>query len=198
MKKLRSNFMFVVMAVVIAMTTIACGTTAHIEKDETVNFNRYKTYSWISEKDKSLKERNSNSLVDNNIKSAVAKQLEKAGWVESKSNPDVLLDYNILVENSVKEQTNPVYSRPFTRYFYNPVTRRVTGIYYPSQMLGYENYEIPFKAGTITLHMIDADNNKLIWQGWTTDEVNSHNLTGKEVNASVKAILKKFNPRSEG
>jgi hypothetical protein len=195
--KNRNNFILVVMAAIIAITTLACGATAHIEKDETVNFNRYKTYSWVSEKDKSLKERNSNSLVDAHIKNAVAKQLEKAGWVES-SKPDVLLDYNILVENTVKEQTNPVYSRSFTRYYYNPIIRRVVGVYYPSQMLGYENYEIPYKAGTITLHMIDNATNKLVWQGWTTDAVNSQNLTGKEVNSSVKTILKKFNPKAEG
>ena len=198
MNKHRSNLMLVVLAFVIAITTIACGTAAHIEKDESVNFNRYKTYSWVSDHEKSLKERNSNHLTDRNIKNAVAKQLEKAGWVESKNNPDVILDYNIMVENAVREQNNPVYSRPFTRYYYNPLSRRIVGFYYPSQMMGYENYEIPYKEGTITLHMIDARSNKLVWQGWTSDAVNSANLTSKEVNSSIKSILKKFDPKAEG
>ena len=192
----RNNIMLMLIAVVIAITAMACGATAHIEKDETVNFSKYKTYAWVSEKEKSVKDRNSNSLTDSQIKSAVAKQLQKAGWVESKNRPDVLLDYNILVENAVREQNNPVYSRPFTRYYYNPYTRRVVGFYYPSQMMGYESYEIPYKEGTITLHMIDNKTNKLIWQGWTSDAVNSHNLTSKEVNTSVKAILRKFDPKA--
>ena len=198
MNKHRSNWVLVVMAFVIAVTTIACGTTAHIEKDDSVNFSSYKTYAWVSEQEKSLKDRNSNSLTDRNIKNAVAKQLEKAGWVESKSRPDVLLDYNILVENTVREQNNPVYSRPFTRYYYNPYTRRVVGFFHPSQMMGYESYEIPYKEGTITLHMIDKKSNKLVWQGWTTDAVNSVNLTSKEVNSSIKAILRKFDAKAEG
>jgi hypothetical protein len=192
----RNNIMLMLMAVIIAITAMACGATAHIEKDETVNFSKYKTYAWVSEKEKSVKDRNSNNLTDSQIKSAVAKQLQKAGWVESKNRPDVLLDYNILVENAVREQNNPVYSRPFTRYYYNPYTRRVVGFYYPSQMMGYESYEIPYKEGTITLHMIDNKTNKLIWQGWTSDAVNSHNLTSKEVNTSVKAILRKFDPKA--
>jgi hypothetical protein len=196
MKSRRNNIMLMLMAVIIAVTAMACGATAHIEKDETVNFSTYKTYAWVSEKEKSLKDRNSNSLTDSQIKSAVAKQLQKAGWVESKNRPDVLLDYNILVENAVREQNNPVYSRPFTRYYYNPFTRRIVGFYYPSQMMGYESYEIPYKEGTMTLHMIDNKTNKLIWQGWTSDAVNSHNLTSKEVNSSVKAILKKFDPKA--
>jgi hypothetical protein len=147
---------------------------------------------------KSMNDRNTNSLTDAHIKTAVAKQLEKAGWVETKSRPDVILDYNILVENAVREQTNPLYSQPYTRFFYNPVTRRVVPFYYPSQMVGYESNEIPYKEGTITLHMIDSRSNKLIWQGWSSDAVNSHNLTSKEINSSVKAILKKFDPKAEG
>lgn len=198
MQKYRNNTGVVFMALVIAVTAVACGTTAHIEKDESVNFNRYKTYSWLSEEEKPLKEKNSNHLTDRNIKHAVAKQLEKAGWVETKSRPDIVLDYNIMVENTVREQNNPVYSRPFTRYYYNPVSRRIVGFYTPSQMLGYESLEIPYKEGTITLHMIDNKTNKLVWQGWTSDAVNSHNLTSKEVNAGIKAILKKFDPKAEG
>ena len=194
--KSRSNIMLMFMAIVIAMAAMACGATAHIEKDETVNFSSYKTYAWVSEKDKSLKERNSNSLTDSHIRAAVTKQLQKAGWVESKTRPDVLLDYNIMVENTVKEKSNPVYSRPYTRYYYNPYSKRIVGFYYPSQMMGYESYEIPYKEGTITLHMIDRKSDKLIWQGWSSDAVNSHNLTSKEVNSSVKAILRKFDPKS--
>jgi hypothetical protein len=128
------------------------------------------------------------------VKAAVAKELQKNGWIETKSAPQVLLDYDIMVEDNVKQENNPVYSRPFNRYYYNPVTRRITSFYYPSQMMGFERSEIPYKEGTLTIHMIDNSTNKLIWQGWVTDEVASRNLTGKELNARVKAILKKFHP----
>lgn len=194
MKKRTACIMFVALAA-IGLTITGCSTTAHVEKDNTVNFTKYKTYSWVNEKEKSLKDRNSNHLVDAHVRSAVAKELKKNGWVETKAQPEVLLDYNIMVENSVKELDNPVYTRPFTRYYYNPYTRRISGLYYPSQMMGYERSEIPYKEGTITIHMIDNSSNKLIWQGWTTDEVNSRNLTGKEISSSVKSILKKFNPQ---
>lgn len=194
MKNRIACIMFIALAA-IGLTITGCSTTAHVEKDNTVNFTKYKTYSWVSEKEKSLKDRNSNNLVDAHVRSAVTKELKKNGWVETKAKPEVLLDYNIMVENSVKELDNPVYTRPFTRYYYNPYTRRISGLYYPSQMMGYERSEIPYKEGTITIHMIDNSSNKLIWQGWTTDEVSSRNLTGKEISSSVKSILKKFNPQ---
>jgi hypothetical protein len=40
--------------------------------------------------------------------------------------------------------------------------------------------------------MIDTKTDKTVWQGWTTDEVNSKNLTSKEIQNSVRSIFKKF------
>ncbi|MEJ7913984.1 MAG: DUF4136 domain-containing protein [Chitinophagaceae bacterium] len=197
MKTRARTFVFVLVAAFTAMAAIGCSATAHVEKDETVNFKKFKTYSWVSEKEKPLKERQSNHLIDKNVKLAVSRELQKNGWAESDASPEVLIDYNIMVENNLKEQSNPVYSRPFTRYYYNPLSRRITGFYYPSQMMGFDSFEIPYKEGTLTIHMIDNSTNKMIWQGWASDEVNSRNLSGKEITASVRTILRKFKP-SEG
>lgn len=190
------NNLIVLLAVIVMIISAACSAVAHIEKDETVNFNNYKTFTWVSNKEKSLKARNSNAIVDANVRNEVAKTLKQNGWVEAKSNPDVWLDYNIMVETGTTERSEPVYSRAYTRYYYNPYARRIITVYHPSQMVGYETYEVPYKEGTITLHMIDNKTDKLIWQGWTTNEVNSRNLTSKEVVNSVKTILKKF--KTEG
>ena len=51
----RARFLFVAIASVMAVAITGCGTTAHVEKDASVNFTKYKTYSWVSEKEKSLK-----------------------------------------------------------------------------------------------------------------------------------------------
>jgi len=40
--------------------------------------------------------------------------------------------------------------------------------------------------------MTDVQSDKVVWQGWTTDEVNSRNLTSKEINNAVKSIFRKF------
>lgn len=197
MKTISRSFAGLVLAMGLVLGFSSCRPTAHIEKDETVDFSKYKTYNWIPTKEKSLKDRNSNDIVDSRVKAEVEKQLKKNGWVQSRNNPGILLDYNIMVEKTRKEQSNPVYSRPFTRYYYNPLTRRLTGFYYPSEMMGYNRYEIPYKEGTVTVHMIDNRTDKLVWQGWSTDEVKNNHLTGKEIDAAVRSIFKKFSP-SEG
>jgi hypothetical protein len=166
----------------------SCAPTAHVEKDDNTNFSNYKTFAWV-EKDKHQK----NDLSAQKIRDAISKELEKgARWKENSRNPDVLLSYDILVERSSRPSSDPVYSRPFMRTFYNPYRRRFFNVYYPSQFMGYDNREIPVREGTITVTMTDANTEKTVWQGWSTDEVDSRHMSSKEIQSSVRAIFRKF------
>lgn len=171
-----------------------CASTAHIEKDENTDFGNYKTFAWVDKDAEGKKDHNrSNDIIEQRVREAVNKELEKsAGWKEVKNRPDVLLSYDVLVERTIKEDNNPVYSRSYSRVFYNPYTRRYSTIYYPSQFLGYERDQRPVKEGTVTITMIDTRTDKMVWQGWTMDELNSRNITSKEIQNSVKAIFRKF------
>ena len=179
---------------VIAIIFLAgCAGNAHIEKDPSANLGNYKTFSWIEDGKNDAKTRShKNDLVEANIRNAVNQELQKNGFSETKKNPDLLLTYDVLVERSTKESNNPVYTNPYSRVIYNPYTRRYATIYYPSRFAGYERDERTIKEGTVTISMIDTRTDKTVWQGWTTDEVNSRNLTTKEIQNSVKSIFKKF------
>lgn len=176
-----------------AFVVSGCAAVAHVEKDDTVNFSKYKTFAWTNITDKdSVKQNITSDLTERNIKAAVTAELEKEGWRETKGQPDVLLAYDVLVERSVRDESNPMYSRPFTRYLFNPYTRRWVGVYYPSQFMGYNNNTYAVQEGTVTITMVDAQTEKTVWQGWTTNQVGSRNLTKKEIQASVKSIFRKF------
>jgi hypothetical protein len=162
-----------------------CASTVHVERDESVDFSKYDTYAWLEKDDKK-------GLVERNVRAAVNQELSKAGWNQSNSRPDVLISYDVLVEKNLKENSTPVYSQSYTRSYYNPYTRRWRTIYYPSQFLGYDRDAVEVREGTLTLTVIDARTDKTIWQGWTTEEVNSRNLTSKEIQQSVKSIFRKF------
>jgi hypothetical protein len=171
----------------------SCGTTAHIEKDDNTDFTKYKTFAWVEKEGQDKKDKKNSDLTEQKVRDAVSKELEKtAGWRESKSNPDVLLTYDVLVERSVKQQSEPVYSNPFARTFYNPYSRRFYRVYYPSRFMGYDSYDVNTREGTVTISMIDANTEKTVWQGWATDEVGSRNMTSKEIQSSVRAIFRKF------
>ena len=170
-----------------------CASTAHIEKDDNADFSRYKTFAWIDKDGEGKHDRNrQNDLTEQRIREAVNKELEKSGWREAKNRPDLLLSYDVLVERGTKEMNNPVYSQPYSRLVYNPYSRRYMTIFYPSQFVGYDRDQQAIREGTVTISMIDARTDKTVWQGWTTDEVRSRNMTSKEIQNSVRSIFRKF------
>lgn len=170
-----------------------CSTPVYVQKDDTVNLSDYRTYMWVntrqSESDDSKR---ATEFADISIHNAVNSELNKSGWREVESDPDVLLSYDIFVERTTQQQTESVYSQPFTRSYYNPYRRRWSTIYYPSQFLGYQTYTEPVKEGTVTITMIDAKTDKNIWQGWTTEQLSSTRFTGDEISQTVRNIFRKF------
>lgn len=175
-----------------AITIVGCGTTAHIEKDESVNFNQYKTYAWLNKSDDKTKDR-SNDFIESSIKNAVDEQIEKnTSWKQVTKNPDLILSYDLLVERGLSERNDPVYSNPGVRTFYNPYTRRYVNVYYPSRFIGYDRYDVPVNEGTVSISMIDAKSDKTIWQGWTTEQIDSKKFKSKEAQSAIRSIFKKF------
>lgn len=185
MKAIKSLMLFAIVGFALA----GCATSAHVEKDDSVNFGKYSTFAWVNEPDTVA---HLEGLQKTNLRNAVNSELAKANWKEANEKPDVILKHDILVEKSIKENSNPLYSRSFTRRFYNPYSGRFYYIYYPSQFMGYSNDEYETREGTLTITMIDAKTDKVIWQGWTTEQVDNKNLTSKEIQNGVKNIFRKF------
>jgi hypothetical protein len=191
-------FKLISLAILTVSLFAACSSPAYVQKDNSVNFSNYKTYMWVDTR--ANESDNSNKYVtafaDLSLKNAVNSELQKVGWKEVTSDPDVLLSYDLLVERKVVEQNNPVYTHPYSRVYYNPFTRRWGTIYYPSQFLGYETTQVPVKEGTVTITMIDPKTEKVVWQGWTTEQLRKGKLTDNEIASGVKSIFRKFDVAS--
>lgn len=171
----------------------SCSNPVHVQKDDTANLSDYHTYMWVTTKRNETDDsKRATDYADISIHNSVNAELNRAGWREVESDPDLLISYDVLVERTVKQQSEPVYSQGFTRMYYNPYRRRWGTIYYPSQFLGYDVYNEPVKEGTITITMIDAKTDKNVWQGWTTEQLGNSRLTSDEIAQSVKNIFRKF------
>ena len=189
---MKKSFLVLSAAVVSAFFISSCSVTTHVETAAGVNFNNYKTFGWVNGNGEKIEDRADNDIVDNNIKNAISLQLENKGWKETTQNPDVLLDYNVMVEKKVSQTSDPIYSYPYTHYYYNRWHRRMGYMYYPNNLVGYHTYNIPFKVGTLTVNMIDAKTNKLIWSGSATGDVSSKIVTTQEMQGDVTSLFKKF------
>jgi len=184
---------YILLVALFHFLALSCSNPVHIQQDPAVNLSNYHTYMWVDTKENDQDNAaRPTAYVDLSMRQAVNQQLAKKGWKEVNQHPDVLLSYEVLVERSTEERSNPVYTRPLTRVFYNPFRGRWITIYYPSEFIGYQTYQVPVKEGIITITMVDANTDKVVWQGWTTRKLNYAKLTEKEIKKSVADIFKKF------
>jgi hypothetical protein len=168
-----------------------CSTPAYVVKDDSFNPGSVHTYMWVdtraSENDDS---RRATAFADISVHNAVNAQLQQWGWKEVSSDPEVMISYDVLVERTTETNRDPVYTQPMVRYYYNVYRKRWTPIYYPSQFVGYQEYETPVKEGTVTITIVDARSDKKLWQGWTTERLSGSGIDDADVRRSVRNIFK--------
>ena len=186
------NVMKIWLPVFAAFVIAGCGVQSYVEKDPTVNLNKYTTYAWIGDKNSRNNNKPYKDFQETYLTQLISDQLEKNGFVKAKSNPDVLIDYDIMIENAVREKSDPVYSRSFVRYFYNPYTGRMNTVYFPSRYVGQNEYDVPYKSGTVTINIVDNASKKLVWQGWAETEVTKRRIDKDDMNKIVKSIFRKL------
>lgn len=185
---------YVCAVLIAAFTIVACATPVHVEKDNSVDLRKYKTYMWVDTR----YNQNDNATRpatygDISVRNAANAELRNAGWSEVSSDPDLLISYDVLVQNTTARRSDPVYTQSYSRSYYNPRLRRWGTVYYPSQFLGYNNYDVPLNEGTISITLTDANTDRVVWQGWTTEELNYNRITKEEITASVHNIFSKLN-----
>jgi hypothetical protein len=197
---MKKYFLSLTTVILAAVCFTSCAVTSHVESAPGVNFNNYKTFGWATANGEVKEDSVDNDIVDQNIKNSISMQLGNMGWKETTQSPDVILDYIVIVEKKVKQVSEPVYSYPYanfynypyTNYYYNRWHHRLGYIYSPYNLMAYHTHNIPFKEGVLTVNMIDAKTNKLIWQGSAQGDISSKTVSTQEVTADVKSIFKKF------
>jgi len=175
----------------IALVLWGCGLQAHVQKTPGTDLDNYRTFNWIDDEPKA----NSKEYVnfeESYLKRSIAEELTKKGYREVKGNADVSIDYDVMIENSQYLKREAVYSQPFVDYRYNPYTRRIQPVYYPSRYIGDNSYTVPYKSGTITVNLVDNKTKEVAWQGWAETEVDRKKLTTSEIDQTITAIFRKF------
>ncbi len=184
---------YICSALILAFCITACSAPVYVEKDESADLSKIRTFMWVdtryNENDKALRPA---AYADVTVRNAANAALRNAGLTEVTTDPDVFISYDVLVQNTTARRSDPVYSQSYTRMYYNPRLKRWGTIYYPSQFLGYNSYDVPVTEGTITITMTDANTDKVVWQGWTSEDLNYSRLTPDEISASVKNIFSKL------
>lgn len=171
-----------------------CATTQIFsDKDESINFNSYKTFAWYPTGNFNYGTGFDNQIIENNIKNNSSKFLELAWLKLDTAAPDLLFEYHIEFKNKTSIEQQPIYSNNYNfgnYYPYNPYWRHNN--FSAPYIVGYKNVEVPYEEGTLLISAIDRKTNKLVWRGWSVSTVTDDSNYEKEIQKDVAKIFHKF------
>jgi hypothetical protein len=184
------------LALILALAVVAlagCASSAPSQpdsmRDPQANFSSYRTYGFQTQKtadgsDEPLK------LLDSNIRSAIASELQKRGYAEAPAGatPDLRIVYE--TASADKLENNPV---------------RVgigVGGWGGGNVGGSVNVGSPsvrnYKEGTLVVHAIDNGRNAEVWQGRVSKKVTKGSLEPAAISAAVATAMADFPARGAG
>lgn len=182
--KIRIGFLLYVLL----LSMSGCVVLVQSDKDDTVNFYRYRTFAWIARQPASFTNpAYDNQILENNIKNVGSLELQNRGMTVDVDSPDVLFDYQIMVDQKTETVQQPVYSNPYT---YNRFTGLAT--FTGSFVIGYRNQEIPYKEGTLTISAIDRLSNRVVWRGWAEETVDDPTTYEADLKRDMHKIMSHY------
>lgn len=176
--------------VLIAVMASCSSTKVVTDMDKGINFTAYKTYQLKPHENKSgEKSIVMNELNEKRIIASIENQLAASG-MESSESPDAYLVYGVDVDIEKGYTTNSHYSGgPTYRY-----GRR--GMYYGGSGFGSSSStttETQTMNGTISIALIDAETDELLWISYGTKEINPKNKKVEEnINKAMVKIFENF------
>ena len=167
------------MAIAILAAT-ASSAEVKTDYDRTVEFNRYKTYSWG-------KVHAQNPLWVDRIKADIASALAAKGWTEIESGGDVSIMAMEMTEDH----------RTLNTYYDNLGGgwgwRRWGG--FGDGFGTSTTTEETYKVGTLVVDLFDTDAKKLIWRGSASDTLSAKSDKNiKKLNSDVQRMFDHFPP----
>lgn len=144
---------------------------------DNIDFNKYKTFNFYELK--ASGDTTTKNFIErtNILKNAIIGEMNKRGYLQTNTNSDLLINIGIVV----REQTN--FRTDATKY------------------IGQQNYSLKsdkiiaelFKEGAVTLDIVDASQNNVVWKGTIEGIVPSNKSSlQKMAENGMKKLFKKY------
>ncbi|UOK41509.1 MULTISPECIES: DUF4136 domain-containing protein [Flavobacterium] len=178
---------FLLLFLAISALLISCNSvTVQTDYDKSVDFSKYKTFSFyeLADKSGSISQLNKNRIIN-----AVQAEMIKKGLTVSADNPDVLVNITTILTDKKSVTANTDY------YNYGGYYRPYHwGGGYVGSTTTYNVYE--YKEGSLIIDVVDASNKQLIWQGIGNKEIDSPSKNpDKNITEAVAKILENYPPK---
>jgi hypothetical protein len=153
-------------------------------RDSTADFASYRSYGWtpaggIGDADRPL------LLLDKNIRTAIAAEMTRRGYVEDQASPDLRISYETASADKVEN---------------NPVRVGIGVGSWGGNVGGSVNVGSPslrnYREGTLVIHVIDAGRNAEVWQGSISGRLTKGSTEPAAITTAVSTAMRDFPART--
>ncbi len=170
--------------ILLAAVAVSCSpVTVSYDYDRNTNFNAYQTYSFSD--DTSKPDPEANPFFKDRVMRAIENEMTERGFTKTDREPDVFVDLHVKREEyqQATASTNyPLGYWPWRFGFANGFT---------SSNVNYNDYV----EGTLFVNIVDAENEKIVWQGRATKVLDpdlSPEKREQQVNVAIDDIFDKY------
>ncbi len=171
----------------------ACATTPRVstDMDPQADFARYRTYGFYQPL--AMEQSGYTTYLTDRIKASIRREMDARGYVFDAAKPDLRVNF----QGVVREKTD-VYSMPRSDigYFYSYRARS-----YVAYPVWYDETQVSrYTEGTLTVDLVDAQRNHLVWTGAAIGRVTQRTPAERIASAdqAISAIFQRFPFRASG
>jgi len=157
MQHYKNAVIFSILLVAVSLTGCASGSKIRSDYDHTVDFSQYKTWNFMEDAGPDYE--GYQSLFTKYMLESIDNEMTKRGYVKS-GNPDLLVNFNALVQDKTKVTTTPA-APPMGGYY------GYRGGYYGAwggYGYGTETHVSQYTEGTFNIDLVDARRKQLVWE----------------------------------
>ncbi len=165
----------------------ASGPDIRVDADPAVRITDYRTFAYFSPL--ATDKAGYSTLVTSRLKEATRREMEKRGYAYEEANPDLLLNFQLNVEERTEIRSTPSAGVGYGYYGY-----RSYGVWggYP-QDIQTTNY----KQGTLNIDVVDAKRKALVWQSVAEGRIKKESMKnpGPAIDRVVPLLMADFPSR---
>ena len=174
----------------VVLAACATGPRVRTDYDPGANFAQYRTWGWYSPI--AMEQSGYSSWISERIKANVQREMEARGYRYNAKSPDLKVNFQAVVQERSDVYTMP---RSDIAWLYSYRARS-----YVAVPVWYDEATVSrYTEGTLTVDLVDAAKNRMVWTGDAIGRVVRRNPEQRaaDIDASVAAIFAKY-PYSAG
>lgn len=179
------------------------------EYDKSIDFSKYKTFSWLPDVTDTIDSPYNNDIIRNNIRNYFGLCMSDRGYSFDTENPDLLMQLIITNTKQGRAHSNyptSYYSNPYYygSKYYSPYHHEY---YYNGHGLNEDDdfgrsseykrtYNRTYVKGSITLIFIDRKTKKVVWRGTAEGDIDDPSQISKDLHPAVHGIIDEYPVKS--